>query len=272
MSKIGVIHYNWPGFSFDQFLDYAAQIGCTHVELHTDDIEVEAKRDASTQALQEAAQKTRARVETRGLKVSALSAGNDFIQSDAGEIEAQVAWMRRVCHMTRVLGEEAVVRSEGGAAKDSMSEEQQWDSMRECFSKCVPFLEELEVSLAIDNHGTVTNNGDKLINLLQHLNHPRIGSNLDTMNFRWLGNSIEDCDRFYRELAPHVLHAHLKDGFGAREEYKGAALGEGEIHLQVALDALKATGFNGVYTAEYEGSELDGTGYKKCVDWLKSHV
>jgi sugar phosphate isomerase/epimerase len=272
MAKIGVIHYNWPGFSFEEYLRYAAEIGCTHVELMCSDIWPEHSLDASIAELLQAAKRVRSEVEAHGLKVSALGAGNDFVQDNDGEIETQVARMRRVCEITRALGEETVVRSEGGQPKETLNDEQQWASMRTCFQKCIPFLDELGVSLAIDNHGVLTNEGDKLIALLNELDHPRLGSNLDTMNFRWLGNSLEDCNRFYDALAPRVLHAHFKDGFNAREEYKGAALGEGEIDLLHALQQLKAAGFDGVYTAEYEGSELDGTGYRKCVEWLKTHA
>jgi sugar phosphate isomerase/epimerase len=272
MAKIGVIHYNWPNFSTDDFLAYAAKIGCTHVELMCYDVWPDVALDGSASELEAAAMRTRRQVEAHGLKVSAFGGNNDFVQESDAAIEEQVERMRRVCIITRALGDDAVVRSEGGAPKEALAPDAQWESMYQCFTRCVPFLDELGVSLAVDNHGVITNDGDKLYNLLERINHPRIGSNLDTMNFRWFGNSLEDCNRFYDKLAPRVLHAHLKDGFGAREEYKGAALGEGEIDLQHALKALKAAGFGGVYTAEYEGTELDGTGYRKCVDWLKQNA
>jgi sugar phosphate isomerase/epimerase len=272
MAKIGVIHYNWPGFSFQDFLRYAAEIGCTHVELMCGDIWPDHALEAGSAELQQAAARVRGEVEAHGLKVSAFGAGNDFVQPDTESIEREVARMRRACEITRALGEDTVVRSEGGAPKDSVAESEQWNSMYECFTRCEPFLDELGVSLAVDNHGLITNDGDKLAALLDRINHPRIGWNMDTMNFRWLGNSLEDCNRFYKTLAPRALHVHFKDGFGSRAEYKGAALGEGEINLQYALQQLKAAGYDGVYTAEYEGSELDGTGYRKCVEWLKANV
>jgi sugar phosphate isomerase/epimerase len=273
MQKIGVIHYNWPGFSFAEFLQYANQIGCTHVELMLSDITDQADLAGNLDALKNAAAKVRAEVESYGLAVSAFGASNNFIQPDEAGIEREVERMRRACVLTKVLGEDTVVRSEGGFANADMDTDAQWESMRECFRRCIPFLEELNVSLAIDNHGLVTNEGDRLITMLNELNHPRLGSNLDTMNFRWLGNSVEDCDRFYRQLAPRVLHAHFKDGFNSRDDYQGAALGEGELHLQVALDALKDAGYAGVYTAEYEGPETEGgVGYRKCVEWLKQNT
>lgn len=215
----------------------------------------------------------KAQVENYGLKVSALASRNDFLQPNSDAVAVQVARMKSVAHLAQILCDEPILRSEGGAPKDSVPQEQWGDALYECFSRCTDFADEMGVTLAIDNHGIVTNNGDLLIALLNRLNHPRIGSNLDTMNFRWANNSIEDCHRFYSELAPFVKHTHLKDGTGSFKEYRGEALGEGEIDLQHALQSLRAVHYSGVYLAEYEGEETEnGIGYGKCLEWMKRHV
>jgi sugar phosphate isomerase/epimerase len=275
MKKLGVIHYNWPDFSFEDFLRAAAEQGYGYVELMSKDIWPSGNYDGDLSQMREAAQKVRREVESHGLKVSALGAGNDFAQVDPEAIEQQVARMKTVCQLTRELGDETVVRSEGGNYKEAIPEgsPQVWDAMYECFSRCTPFLDELGVSLAIDNHGYVTNEGDKFIALLDRLDHPRLGSNLDTMNFRWWGNNIATCNSYYTQLAPRVLHVHLKDGFDGRQNYKGQALGEGEVDLQHAINALNEVGYNGVFTAEYEGPEAaGGVGYAKCAQWMKENL
>lgn len=38
MSKLGFIHYNWPDFSFDDFLRFAADSGAGYVELQLTDV------------------------------------------------------------------------------------------------------------------------------------------------------------------------------------------------------------------------------------------
>ncbi len=275
MKKIGVIHYNWPDFSFEDFLRTAAEQGYGFVELMLQDILPDGDCSGDDSQMREAAQKVRRQVESHGLQISALGAGNDFAQIDPESIEHQVARMKTVSRLTRELGDETVVRSEGGNYKETIPEgaPEVWNAMYECFSRCKPFLDELGVSLAIDNHGLVTNEGDKFIALLDRLDHPRLGSNLDTMNFRWWGNSIETCNTYYTQLAPRVLHVHLKDGFDGRENYKGQALGEGEVDLQHAINALKDVNYSGVFTAEYEGPEpQNGIGYGKCAQWMKQNL
>ncbi len=267
MSKLGFIHYNWPGFSFDEFLRFAAENGAGWVELQLTDVCEDDIFDAARAA------EVRRQVESHGLKVSALAARNDFLQSDPEAAAFQVDRMQRVAQLAQILCDDPILRSEGGQPKDSVPQELWGDALYECFSRCTGFADEMGVTLAIDNHGIVTNDGDLLIDLLKRINHPRIGSNLDTMNFRWADNSIEECNRFYSELAPFVKHTHLKDGTGSFKEYRGAALGEGEIDLRHALNCLKAAGYNGVYLAEYEGPEREGgIGYQKCLEWMKTHV
>lgn len=267
MSRLGFIHYNWPGFSFDDFLRFAQETGAGYIELQLSDVCENDNFDEDRAAL------VRRQVESYGLKVSALAARNDFVQGDPNAVAFQVDRMRRVAHLATILCDEPILRSEGGAPKDSVPPELWCDALYECFARCTDFADKMGVTLAIDNHGVVTNNGDLLLALLKRVHHPRIGSNLDTMNFRWAANSIEDCNRFYKELAPYVKHTHLKDGSGSFKEYRGAALGEGEIDLAHALQCLEGVGYDGVYLAEYEGPETaEGVGYRKCIEWMKQHV
>ena len=268
MAKIGVIHYNFPGFSFQQFLKFAADTGYGYVELQFPDICDESFKDAEQRA-----ESVRRELASFGLKASALAAHNDFVQLDEEKIRFQVERMRRVAKLAKILDEETVIRGEGGAPKDSVPKEKWLDAMYGCFSRCAGFADELQIGIAIDNHGLVTNDGDLLCALLRKVNHPRIGANLDTMNFRWYGHDIAVCNRFYELLAPRALHTHFKDGCGSRKDYKGAALGEGEINLQHALNCLRKAAYNGVFCAEYEGPELkDGIGYAKCCRWLQANA
>lgn len=268
MAKIGVIHYNWPGFSFEEFLKFAAETGYQYVELQIGDVWTPDIDNPEANA-----ERVRNLVQSYGLKVSALAAGNDFLQTDEDAIRYQVERMKRICRLARILHEEAVVRSEGGAPKESVPRQKWLDALTECFRRCVDFVDEMGVALAIDNHGYITNDYTILYMLLQRLNHPLIGTNLDTMNYRWYGHDLRVCNRIYELMAPYVKHTHFKDGFRSLAEYRGAALGDGEVDLKHALDCLKRAGYNGVYCAEYEGPEAaGGVGYAKCYRWLKEHV
>jgi sugar phosphate isomerase/epimerase len=140
-----------------------------------------------------------------------------------------------------------------------------------CLKACVPFCEDMDVKLAVDNHGVVSNNPAVLLPALEAVSSRYIGSNLDTMNLRWWGNAVEDLPKIYHDLAPYVFHTHMKDGSGVRGEYQGAALGEGEIPLNVAVQELVAAGYTGAWTAEWEGKGDKAAGYQACLAWLKAN-
>ena len=238
--KIGVIHYNFPGYSFTDFLKYASQTGYGYVELSTADV-----WGRGVDNPEDKAEEVRKEVESFGLKVSALSAGNDFIVLEEEAVKAQVERMGRICGLARILGAD-VIRTEGGRPKDSVPEDRWVEAMAGCLTRCIGFAEKSDVRLAVDNHGHVTNDGDLQVELFQSVRSERIGANMDTMNYRWAGHSLDKIAHFYEIVAPYTFHTHMKDGTGSLREYRGAALGEGEIDLAYAIKCLKDAGYDGV--------------------------
>jgi sugar phosphate isomerase/epimerase len=267
--RIGVIHYNFPGYSFTDFLKYASETGYGYVELSTGDVW---GRDVDNP--ESKAESVRKEVESFGLEVSALSAGNDFIVLEEEQIKAQVDRMGRICGLAKILVTD-VIRTEGGRPKDSVPQERWVEAMAGCLTRCLDFAEKNDVRFAVDNHGHVTNDGDLQVELFQRVGSERVGANMDTMNYRWAGHSLDKIAHFYKIVAPYTFHTHMKDGTGSLREYRGAALGEGEIDLAYAIKCLRNAGYDGVYCTEYEGPEGADTGflgYKKCFEWLKANL
>jgi sugar phosphate isomerase/epimerase len=264
--KYGLIHYNAPGGNLVEFLDYAAGAGFDGVELQSNDVWDE---DDDTAEPEAEAERVRGLCAARGLIVGAFAARNNFLVTVPEEVARQVARMERICRLALALGTN-VVRSEGGSATDAIPQDRWLDAMANCFQRCVPFLEELGVHLGVDNHGVVTNDAEFQMMLLGLVGSKYVGTTMDTMNYRWMGYSIDRCNRFYELSAQRAVHVHLKDGTGSRSEYRGTVLGEGEIHLAHAVRCLKAAGYSGLWCAEYEGRDADG--YTRCLEWMKRHV
>jgi sugar phosphate isomerase/epimerase len=263
--KLGLIHYNAPGDTLEEFLRYAADTGSKYVELGLRDV---SPRD--DEAPEKSAEIVKELLDGLGLKASALGAGNDFIVLDPDAVKAQVDRMKRVCSLAQIVGTD-VIRTEGGQPKDSVPEARYVEAMAGCLTRCREFIEPMGIKLAVDNHGWVTNDGDLQVDLFQRVNSPNVGANIDTMNYRWRGHDLATIDRYYEIVAPYTFHTHLKDGTGSLKEYVGAALGEGEIHLAHAIKCLKKAGYDGVWCAEYEGREDSGIGYRKCLEWMKAN-
>jgi len=267
MKKIGVIYYNWPGFTFEQFLKFASGTGYEYFEMPVSLVWNKSEADP-----EDTARQTAALIGKYGMKVSAVSSENDFVQPDAPSRQAQADRMKRVSGLARILGCN-VLRTEGGTPKSSVPESKWAESIADCLKRCCEWADDLDMHFAVDNHGTISNDADLQLKVFKSVGSKRVGANLDTMNYRWFGYEVGQLNRIYEMIAPYTLHTHIKDGKGSRGGYKGAALGDGEIDLQFAVKCLKAAGYSGVWVAEYEGPEAEGgVGYAKCFKWLKGNV
>jgi sugar phosphate isomerase/epimerase len=267
MQKLGVIHYNVPGANVEEFLHWASGAGFGYTELQIQDVWT-----PEICCPEKKAEEVRELADKLGIVIDALASGNDFVYLDEENIQREVDRMRRISGIAKILGCN-VLRTEGGQPKDAVPEEKWAEAIAGCCKRCCDFCHENEMRLAIDNHGYVTNKPGVLTDIFEMAPCECVGTNLDTMNYRWWGNSVEECDALYAAVASRTYHTHIKDGFGARENYVGAAAGEGELHLKWAIGCLEKAGYDGVYCAEYEGPEVkDGLGYKKCLEWMKAHV
>lgn len=264
--KFGLIHYNAPGETLEAFLSYAADAGFDAVELQSRDVWDESNPNDQPEAR---AEQVRALCEAKGIAVGAFAACNNFLVTDPDQIAFQVSRMERICQLAKLLGTN-VIRSEGGSATDAIPQELWLDTMANVFVRCTDFLEDLGIKLGIDNHGIVTNDAELQLMILGLVSNPHVGLTMDTMNYRWMGYSIDRCNRFYELAAKRAFHVHLKDGRGSRGDYRGEVLGEGEVHLPHAIRALKAAGYDGLWCAEYEGREPDG--YTQCLAWMKANI
>jgi len=266
--KIGVIHYNFPDMNWIQFLDYCARTGYEYIEVAIGDV-----WDKDTADPVARAKEARKQMDDRGVKAGALSAGNDFVLLDEAAIAEQIERMKRIClDLAPIVGTDTI-RTEGGWKKDAVPPEKYEEAIAGCLRRCVPFIEPAGIKLAVDNHGHVTNDADLQVRIFEAVGSKNVGSNVDTMNYRWAGHDLATIDRYYEIIAPYVFHTHMKDGTGSLGDYKGAALGEGEINLKHAIACLRKVGYDGVWCAEYEGPEREGgAGYAKCCQWLKANV
>jgi len=265
VAKIGVIHYNFPDMSLDEFIEYAARTGFKYAEMAITDMWPEGEQNPEKRA-----EEVRKKLDAAGITASAINAMNDFIVFDEDEIAFQVERMRRIAGIAKILGTDTI-RTEGGWDTKGRDDEAVTAAIAECLRRCADFAEPEGIRLAVDNHGQVTNNVDLQVEVLRLAGSRNVGANLDTMNYRWYGYSVEQLPDVYRRIAPYVFHTHMKDGTGSLEEYRGAALGEGEVPLDAAFAALADAAYDGVWCVEYEGKE-GLAGFTKCFEYLKARL
>mgnify|MGYP001082863507 FL=1 len=267
MAKFGVVHYNFKG-NFQEFMKFAAETGFEYMEIMAQDLW---PKDMGFDEAKQHSHGIKVDMDKLGLKVSALAAQNDFLVADSKEMALQVERLQQVGELAKIV-DTNILRVDGGWPKEGVAQEQWMDLMVEGFKRCRDFIEKEGFLLALDNHGIVTNDAAVQIALFEAVESENMGANLDTMNYRWAGHSLETVNGFYAEIAPYVLHVHMKDGRNSFRDYEGTVLGEGEIDLKWAVECLQKVNYQGVWCVEYEGKTTSGEGFRKGLRWLREHL
>jgi sugar phosphate isomerase/epimerase len=83
--------------------------------------------------------------------------------------------------------------------------------------------------------------------LVEAVDHPGFGHNFDPCYVAVCGFDVEAAIGL---LAPHILHAHVKDHVGRYPEFVHRIPGEGELDHARWVRALAATGFTGAVAVE----------------------
>jgi len=108
------------------------------------------------------------------------------------------------------------------------------------------------VKLAIENHFGLSADPHALAEIITALNSPHVGVCLDLGNFR-----EGEADEGIRLLAPHAIHVHAKSfAFGPDGE-------ETKINYSAAMQAIRAAGYDGVLSIEFEGEGDPAEGIRK---------
>jgi L-ribulose-5-phosphate 3-epimerase len=108
------------------------------------------------------------------------------------------------------------------------------------------------VRLALENHPDERTPADVLA-LVGDGAGGLVGTTVDT---GWWGTHGVDAARAIEELAPHVLHVHLKDVRRAGE-HDTCPWGEGVVPIERCVRALRAIGYEGAISVEHEPPDED---------------
>lgn len=113
----------------------------------------------------------------------------------------------------------------------------------------VPYLEEYNLMLCIENHGKHAS-GKQLKAIVDMVNSPRVMINYDTANAIFYGNV--DLEEDIESCIDRIGHIHLKDKAGAYNEWNFPALGKGKIDFKMIIEKLEKAKNNCPLSIEIE--------------------
>jgi sugar phosphate isomerase/epimerase len=273
--KIGVSSYSFAPFIARQGNDLFAAIakaaemgfdGIEFIELHPPGADAQADRPAYAASVRRAC-------DDAGLPVVCYAVGADFLNPAGGgswrdEVErlkteiAIAAELAAPClrhDATRGFGDDHTGPTGFDAAVDTLA-----DACR----AVAELAADAGLRSTVENHGFFVQDAERCERLVRRVDHANFGWLIDMGNFLC---ADDDPAAAVARLVPWAVHCHAKDfhvksadcadpgggWFRSRggNFLRGAIVGHGDVDVPACLSALRAGGYDGVLSIEFEGIE-----------------
>lgn len=310
--KLGVFAVLFNNRPFEEMLDYVAESGLDTIEIgaggnpgtaHCDRTKLLESADAR-QAFLNA-------IESRGLKISALSCHSNPLHPNPEEANEAHKSFRETVQLASLLGVETVNMFSGCPGESDQSKHAVWvtctwpDEHSEVLEwqwneKVIPywreqneFLKQHGVRVAIEPHpGFVVYNTETMLRLREACGE-QIGVNFDPSHMFWQGIDPVQAIHALSE-AGAIFHVHAKDtafhtrnmalngvldtkSYGSESKrswiFRTVGYGHGEETWRNIISALQMGGYTGAISIEHEDSLMSiEDGFQKAVSFLKPMI
>jgi sugar phosphate isomerase/epimerase len=179
-----------------------------------------------------------------GLDVSGTAIGNNFCLPPGAERDKQLALTRTWVDRAAAIGA-PVIRIFAGSVPRGGREEDAFNWAVEGIRASLPYAAQKGIVLALENHGGITSTPAQILKLVEAIDAPNFGVNLDTGNFHG-----EDPYEEMAELAPFAVNVQVK----TEVQRKGASAKE-EADLDRIIEILYRARYSGYVVLEYEAEE-----------------
>ena len=223
-----------PKMDMFAFADLAAEMGCDAIEPTS----YWFPKGFDTAYLR----KLRQHAFMNGLDISGTAIANDFCVPPGPKLEEELAKVRVWIEHAAVLNA-PVIRIFGGNAPKGASEKSVAEQVVKSIESVLPHAVAHGVTLALENHGGITETPEQLLRLVRAVKAPNggFGVNLDTGNFHG-----DDPYADIAQLAPYAVNVQVKTEVSRKGKPKEPA------HLAKVIEILRGAHYSGYVVLEYE--------------------
>lgn len=210
------------------------------------------------------------------LAVGAYAVGNNFVVPCAEERARQLGIITRGIDMAKYL-KTKVVRVFAGDLAGGIEFDEARGWIVEGLREAAAYAEKKGITLALENHGLLAGKGAQVQGIIADVGSPALKATIDTGNFLLVDEEPTDAVEI---LAPLAGHVHFKDFRLAKDgenpsypalsgkRFAGTIIGEGQVDTRQVLATLKASGYSGWLSVEFEGLEEEKYGAARSIDNL----
>jgi sugar phosphate isomerase/epimerase len=181
---------------------------------------------------------------TLGLDISGTAVGNNFCLPPGPERDQQIASVNRWIDCAAELSA-PVIRIFAGNVPRGASEEQAVAWAIDGIKAVLPRAADKGIVLALENHLGITSTPEQVLKLVNAIDAPNFGVNLDTGNFRG-----DDQYAQFAQLAPYAYNVQVKT-----ELQLGGSRATVPADLSRVIGILREARYSGYVVLEYEGGE-----------------
>ncbi len=192
---------------------------------------------------------------------SGAACGVSMVQADAAKRAEGVNLIKKWVDVTDRLGAShlrifAGELPQGASVKDAI------DWVVESMKAACDYSGKKGITLGVEDHVGVTQNADLCVELMQRVNSPYAGINLDITNF--IATPAQDAYAQIAACIPYATHIHIRDHFYDRTP----------VDMDRVWQIFAQAGHQGYVSAEYEanypGSPPPATGVPALVDEIRA--
>ena len=208
--------------------------------------------------------------EACGIALSSYTVGNNFIVDSEEEFEARIAELKKHVDIGARLGVRLMRHDVASVPVPEATihrfEEELPRLVEGC--RCVAdYAAQYGIVTSVENHGFFVQAADRVQRLVKLVDRPNFKTTLDVGNFICVD---EDPVASVKKNLPYASMVHVKDFYlrpawmelgegwfrtAAGNWFRGAITGYGDLDLRSILKEIKAGGYDGYISIEFEGLE-----------------
>ncbi|WP_121356563.1 sugar phosphate isomerase/epimerase family protein [Flavisolibacter nicotianae] len=236
-----------PDWSFQQITDFAAQHGYKGIEVRGIRRQMDLPLCEEFRS-EEARKKTLAIMKQKGLLFVNLGSSTTLHFREGTERQKNLADGKRFIDLANQL-DCPYVR----VFPNNFPKEQEKNETIDLISKGLlelgDYARDKKVTVLLETHGDAVR-VDDLVTIMQAAKHSNVGLIWDVANMWTI--TKEPPDEAYRQLKNYIRHTHIKDAKLIDGKIQYTFLGEGDVPIFEAIDALAKGGYKGHYSFEWE--------------------
>lgn len=189
---------------------------------------------------------TKRQLQELGLEVCCLGTSARFHEKET--LDDNLALAKSHIDLAAELGA-PFVRVFGDKISSAVERSQIVDQVANSLIQLADYAQSTGVKVVLETHGDFSRSAD-ILEIMKQVSREEVGVLWDMHHpYRFFGEQPEET---WQNISGYILHTHIKDSIGTKEDFHYCLIGEGDLPLRQCLQLLKNNGYDNWLVLEWE--------------------